>query len=1184
MATTLEDEALATRRAQAGLASDAPRTGLAFSGGGIRSATFCLGVLRALARHRLVHRFDYLSTVSGGGYAGSAFGRLFHPGQGGGAAAVEEGLGRDDTSFLWWLRNNGRFLAPAGAGDLFQTWATQLRGFIATQVEVAVLAIVLACLITLPHLAYTAMPDDRWSLPVIVSLWWWLLPIPSIMAAIACYGYWFLGRVTLAGVVTAVAAGFASYSLGMRAWASHDPVEQVLWTACALFFGPGPLAWVAARISSALRTEEANRVRYAHAFTAFNGLFVLIALIGGVDMLSWYVRSRLGNLHPGLGLFTSAGIATVLLALVRAVMPLLQPSGKAGPKVSLNVVAQVLGLSTLALIVLFWTTIFQFLVFPPDQGGSGIFQHAWVRWAAAALVVVVYLLINGRDMRQLNQSSLHLFYRSRLARTYVAVGNAPDASTAARTRFPAPLLAPNTRATTETIVKVTELLPGDDVALTDYTPYRFGGPIHLVNCCINQTVDDRTGTYNADRKGVNLSVSALGVETGTHGPDPAVLPTLQRTTLAEWVAISGAALGSGMGSLTQSGTAALLFLSGLRLGYWQRNLASEPPPKRSLVAKYQALLREMLARFPGVRDADWYLSDGGHFDNTGVYALLKRELNLIVLVDCGADPDYRFADVENLVRKARIDYDASIAFIDPLSLAPLAGTSAVLFATPDTMTSDPAPAHLLLARIVYPSGAQGTLLIVKPRLPQGLPLDVAGYADREPTFPQQSTSQQFFSESQWESYCQLGVCLGSSITADMLDQLSTWAWQGTVVGTQSSTLTPTAIPPSRFRQMATTVGTSIGLGAVFTAAIAGWQAIDSARQQEAALQAATQQKTQDITGKALAISGSFQPGTQFDDGMRSKIADLLRDLASVQMPDRLRERLAGLVAPLSTVCDATTDAQQQGTCEYYANILAWRTSVPPTSWQLAMRDYDRWRDPGHATDEGVANTSAETPPAAPPPQPDTTAVAPPPPMADVAPPPPPPPPPVAMPAPAPPPPEGMAGNRPGAMPRETQGGSARPPEPTTAAAVVASVVASSLKSPPAAEAARPAPSASELEEQVRNACGQPTQPYTLYTQVYDEASRTAAVDVLARVHALGLVVPGVENVSTSASHNGTRTPFEWRAPTVLYASNGASCANALVDWANTTLPQLAHVKARAVALPPGTGKATVLELWLPRRR
>ncbi len=67
------------RRARAGLAGgllSGEPIGLAFSGGGIRSATFNLGVLQALGRLRLLPLFDYLSTVSGGGYIGAALSSL----------------------------------------------------------------------------------------------------------------------------------------------------------------------------------------------------------------------------------------------------------------------------------------------------------------------------------------------------------------------------------------------------------------------------------------------------------------------------------------------------------------------------------------------------------------------------------------------------------------------------------------------------------------------------------------------------------------------------------------------------------------------------------------------------------------------------------------------------------------------------------------------------------------------------------------------------------------------------------------------------------------------------------------------------------------------------------------------------------------------------------------------------
>ena len=52
--------------------------GLSLSGGGIRSATFSLGVIQALAKHGLLKTVDYLSTVSGGGFIGSCLSSLLN--------------------------------------------------------------------------------------------------------------------------------------------------------------------------------------------------------------------------------------------------------------------------------------------------------------------------------------------------------------------------------------------------------------------------------------------------------------------------------------------------------------------------------------------------------------------------------------------------------------------------------------------------------------------------------------------------------------------------------------------------------------------------------------------------------------------------------------------------------------------------------------------------------------------------------------------------------------------------------------------------------------------------------------------------------------------------------------------------------------------------------------------------
>src|SRR6516162_5674926 len=68
---TTEHSPEAVERAYRVAAAAKKQAALCLSGGGIRSAAFSLGVLQALARKGLLSRFQYLSTVSGGGYAGA---------------------------------------------------------------------------------------------------------------------------------------------------------------------------------------------------------------------------------------------------------------------------------------------------------------------------------------------------------------------------------------------------------------------------------------------------------------------------------------------------------------------------------------------------------------------------------------------------------------------------------------------------------------------------------------------------------------------------------------------------------------------------------------------------------------------------------------------------------------------------------------------------------------------------------------------------------------------------------------------------------------------------------------------------------------------------------------------------------------------------------------------------------
>ena len=129
-----ERRALLERRKAAGHAAgegqkpDDKRVGFGLSGGGIRSATFALGLFQALARARIIRKIDFLSTVSGGGYFGSFLGRLFTrdnselaaagaSGDKPAVAKVEEIVANPHAPPLNWLRENGRYLAPNGSGD-----------------------------------------------------------------------------------------------------------------------------------------------------------------------------------------------------------------------------------------------------------------------------------------------------------------------------------------------------------------------------------------------------------------------------------------------------------------------------------------------------------------------------------------------------------------------------------------------------------------------------------------------------------------------------------------------------------------------------------------------------------------------------------------------------------------------------------------------------------------------------------------------------------------------------------------------------------------------------------------------------------------------------------------------------------------------------------------------------------
>lgn len=127
--------------------------GLAISGGGVRSAAFSLGVLQALNHHNVLRNVDYLSTVSGGGYIGSALSATMTHSDGefvfGKAPPGREADAPPeiaDTEAVGHLRNYSNYLIPAGGRDILTGSAIALRGLVANLAWVLPLVLLFAAL------------------------------------------------------------------------------------------------------------------------------------------------------------------------------------------------------------------------------------------------------------------------------------------------------------------------------------------------------------------------------------------------------------------------------------------------------------------------------------------------------------------------------------------------------------------------------------------------------------------------------------------------------------------------------------------------------------------------------------------------------------------------------------------------------------------------------------------------------------------------------------------------------------------------------------------------------------------------------------------------------------------------------------------------------------------------------
>jgi hypothetical protein len=267
---------------------------------------------------------------------------------------------------------------------------------------------------------------------------------------------------------------------------------------------------------------------------------------------------------------------------------------------------------------------------------------------------------------------------------------------------------------------------------------------------------------------------------GTKGSESAEVEPL---SLATWIAISGAAFSTGTGRTTTLALSLFMGLTNVRLGYWWDSgiLPHERPgrypptfwrrlkrlPSQRLEMQ-SMLLAEWRGRFRGPSEWFWYLSDGGHFEVTGLYELVRRRVPLMIVVDAGEDPDYRFGDLAQLTRQVRQDFAAEIKWLDtvPEGLPNWIKDwfDPAEIGRIETLGRD-SRHHAALACVSYRKSPDDEcwILLIKPGVDALLTEDVRNYAKEHRAFPQESTFDQVFDDNQWESYRALGEQIGGRV-------------------------------------------------------------------------------------------------------------------------------------------------------------------------------------------------------------------------------------------------------------------------------------------------------------------------------------------------------------------------------------------------------------------------------------
>jgi len=378
-----------------------------------------------------------------------------------------------------------------------------------------------------------------------------------------------------------------------------------------------------------------------------------------------------------------------------------------------------------------------------------------------------------------NEFSGHLLYRNRLVRCYLGASHEGEC----HERRPNPF---------------TGFDPDDDLFLKELAQQKdlkvgelqYTGPYPILNTALNVTHGERLAWQERRAESFVFTPRYCGfrvwpdqrppvelrrpkpVEKNGYRPTGDYMYPGAGPYLGTAVGISGAAASPNMGYHSSSALAFLMTVFDVRLGWWAGN------PRHKYTWKHSGpqlgIFYLLLELFGSANDETQYvyLSDGGHFENLGIYELVRRGCRLILACDAGEDAQYQFEDLGNAIRKCRIDLGVDIELCVK-DLQPVAEKK-----------DGPkwSPCHCSVGIIHYEmldaSKEPGLLIYLKASLTSDEPSDVLEYKNLHPTFPHDTTANQFFTESQFESYRKLGEHIvghcGKPSFLDLIRDPSNW--------------------------------------------------------------------------------------------------------------------------------------------------------------------------------------------------------------------------------------------------------------------------------------------------------------------------------------------------------------------------------------------------------------------------